>query len=127
MQAHDLCVLHGELSETADTGDREPLSRLGLGFLDALVSGDPGAKDGSHFGKIRLLGQAAYIRRGADDVLGEAAVSAVAGVVLRITEAVPTGHAILAVTARIVQPGNACVIAFLQSNHARAARRNDPD
>jgi hypothetical protein len=27
----------------------------------------------------------------------------------------------------IVQPSDACVIAFLQADHARAARRDDPD
>ena len=127
MQAHRLCVLHGELPETADAGDCQPLSRPCLGFLDALVSGDPGAKDRRHFGEIRLLGQAAYIRRSADDVLGKAAVYAVAGVVLRVTEAVPAGHAILASTTCIVQPGNARVIAFLQADDVRAARRDDPD
>src|SRR5215469_11267832 len=120
MQAHRLRVLYGELPETADAGDCQPLSRPRLGFLDALVSGDPGTKDGRHFGEIRLLGQSPYIRRSADDVLGEAPVNAVAGVVLRVTEAVPPGHAILALTACIVQPRNACAIAFLQANHARA-------
>src|SRR6478672_11099221 len=113
MQSHRLCVLHCELPETADARYREPLSGLCLRLFDAFVSCHPGAKDRRHFGEIRIVGQALYIRRSTDDVLGKAAVDAVAGVVLRVTEAVPPSHAILAVPARVMQPGNTCVIAFL--------------
>ena len=71
-QLDRLCVLHRELPETADTGDCQPLSWPYLGLFNTLVCCDPGAKDGSHFGEIRVRRQAAYIRRRADHVLGEA-------------------------------------------------------
>ena len=107
MQAHRLGVLHGELPEPADPGDRDPLARPRLGLLDALVSGDAGAKDRRHFREIRIVWATARHKARPDHVLGEAAVDAVAGIVLRLTEAVPSGHAILALATGIVQPGNA--------------------
>jgi hypothetical protein len=45
---------------------------------------------------------------------------------LGVAKAVPTGHAKLAATACIVQPGDVCVITFFEANYARAARRDDP-
>src|SRR6516165_2391069 len=124
MQAHGLGILHGELAKTADPGDCKPLSRSHLGLLDAFVSGDAGTKNRRHFREIGALRQATDIRSSPNYVLGEAAVDAVAGIMLSVTEAVPTCHAILALAARIVQPGDPCAIAFLQTNYAGTARRD---
>jgi hypothetical protein len=40
---HHLGILNGQMPEAAGAGNDNPLARLRLGFLDALVGGDAGA------------------------------------------------------------------------------------
>ena len=87
VQAHGLGILHGELAKAADPGNCKPLSRSYLGLLDTLVSGDAGTKYRRHFREIGVVRQATDIRSSPNYVLGEAAVDAVAGIMLGATEA----------------------------------------
>src|SRR6516165_1380083 len=125
MQAHRLGVLHRKLAKPADPGDGNPLAGLRLGLLDALVAGDAGTKDRPHFCEIAFLRQSPHVRRGADHVFGEPAIDAVTRVVLRPAQAVPSGHAIFALTTGIMQPGNTHRVALFQAVDPGTARRDD--
>src|SRR5262249_58652138 len=107
MQPHRLGVFPRKWANPADPGDGDPLAGLRLGLLDALVASHAGTKDRRHFSEIAFLRQSAHVRRGADHVFSEAAIDAVTGIVLRPAQAVPPGHAIFALAAGIMQPGNA--------------------
>jgi hypothetical protein len=49
VQAHDLGVLNGQMSQAADAGNGDPLTGLRAGFLDAFIGGDARANDRCRF------------------------------------------------------------------------------
>jgi hypothetical protein len=79
-QAHDLCILARQRSQTAScTDDGDELAGLRAGFLQALVHRDTGAEDGRDGGEVAVLRDASYVRGFGDAVLLEGAVDGVAG------------------------------------------------
>lgn len=62
-QAHRDRVLHGDVPEPPDAGDRHPLPGAGVGALEALVDGDAGAQDRCDLERVAALGQAGGVRR----------------------------------------------------------------
>jgi len=57
VQAHGLGILYGQLAEAADPGDRDPLSGLRLGFLDAFIVVTPAQRIGAISAKSELSGK----------------------------------------------------------------------
>jgi hypothetical protein len=125
VQAHRLGVLHGQMTETADAGNRDPFAGSRLGFADALVGGDAGAEDRRQRGEIAALRQAGHVGRSADRVFGERPVHAVAAVVLALAERLPAGRAVFAAAAGVVQPGDADRVAFLEPAYTGTERGDD--
>ena len=125
VKAHGLGVLHGDMAETTDAGNRNPFAWMGFGFLDSLVGSDPGAKDRGQRSKVAVLWQARDIVRRADGVFSEAAIHGVAAHVLGFAQRLPAGSAKLAPAARIVQPGRADRIAFLEPDDSGTDGRHN--
>ncbi|MCY1293477.1 hypothetical protein D9M70_427380 [compost metagenome] len=127
VQAHGLRVLHGDMAEPADAGDRHPLAGARPGFLEALVHGDARAED------RRDLGEADLFRQDTDEVgvrqhiFGITAVYRIAGVLLLFAEGFPAGQAVFAAAAGGVQPGHADAVAFLHPGHPGAHRGDVAD
>ncbi|MNF91961.1 hypothetical protein D3C84_745850 [compost metagenome] len=113
VQTHGPGVLHGHVAEAADAGNRHPLARAGVGHLQALVDGHPGAEDRGDLDEADAGRQMADVLGLGQGVLSEAAVHRVAGVALRVAEGFPAAQAVFAVAAGRVQPGNADPVAFL--------------
>lgn len=110
-QAHRDRVLHGDVPEPPDAGDRHPLPGAGAGALEALVDGDAGAQDRCDLERVAALGQAGGVRRIDEHVLAERPVDRVAAVALLLAEGLPAGAAVLAHTAGRPQPGVADQVA----------------
>ncbi|MGY4623547.1 hypothetical protein ACVWY3_001303 [Bradyrhizobium sp. USDA 4486] len=91
----------------------------------SLVGGDAGAQDRRDGGEIDRHRQLGGEGDRGDDIFGEAAVHAVAGVVLVLAQRLPAGLAIFASHARIVQPGDTDGIADPQTLHAGPERGDD--
>ena len=125
VEAHGAGVLNCDVTESSDAGDREPLTRASFGFLDALVSGNPGTKNRRHGCKVDAVRKSSDVGRTADRVFSEAAVHAVAATALGLAQRFPAGDAVLAGAASVVQPGDADRVAFLQAANVGADRRND--
>lgn len=124
VQAHGPGVLHGDVAEAADAGDRHPLAGARVGLLEPLVDGDAGAEDRRDFSEFDVFRQNSDVVRVGQYVFGIAAVHRVAGVLLALAEGLPAGQAVLAAAAGGVQPGDADPVAFLHSGHS-AAHRGD--
>jgi hypothetical protein len=126
MHPHGLRILDGNMAEPADPGNGNPLARTRLGFLQALIGRHTGAKDRRYFCKVNAIRQACREGRRGDAVFGEAAVAAVAGIVLMLAQRLPPRLAIFAREAGVVQPGDAHRIAFLEACDIRPDGRDDP-
>ena len=115
-------VLDGDVAESADAGDRHPLSGPGVGYLEALVHGDAGAQDGRDLQRIDAVRDSWGVG-GVDQHVGaEAAVDAVAPVLLALAQRFPAGATVFAGAARRPQPGVADLVADLQVVDALAER-----
>ena len=88
--------------------------------FDSLVGRDAGAQDRGHFREVDLRRQAPHVGRRGDHELGVAAIDGVARVVLSLTEGLPAANAVFARSARVVQPGHADGVAFLDIGDARS-------
>jgi hypothetical protein len=78
--AHCFGVLAREGSETASGSDnRDPLARLDVRLLQALVDCDAGTEDGRNGGEVAVLGDARNVCGFGDAVLLEGAVYSVSG------------------------------------------------
>jgi hypothetical protein len=116
-QAHRPRVLHGDVAQTADAVDRHPLAGPGVGHLEVLVGGDAGAQDGSYFQWVDVVRDSWGVG-GVDQHVGaEAAVDAVAAVLLPLAQRLPAGAAVFAPAARRPQPGVADLVADLEVVH----------
>ena len=90
MKAHRLGVLDRDMAEAADAGDRHPFAWPRLGLLQSFVGGDARTQNRCERGEVGLFGQASDIGRRTDRVLGEAAIDAVAAIVLLLRTASPS-------------------------------------
>ena len=124
VQAHGPRVLHGDVAEAADTGDRHPLAGARPGFLEALVHRHAGAKDRRNFQKIDVFRQDTDVVRISQHVFGVATVDRITGVLLALAQGFPAGQAVLAAAAGGVEPGHADTVAFLDPRDAAADRRH---
>src|SRR6476659_9186502 len=98
-QPHRPRLLPGDVAETADTRDRHPLAGPGVGHLEALVDGDARAQDGRYFQRVDVVGDSWGVG-GVDQHVGaEAAVDAVAAVLLLLAQRLPAGAAVFAAAA----------------------------
>src|SRR4029077_17210458 len=106
----------------ADTGDRHPLPGPGVGHLEALVDGDARAQDRRDLQGVGILGDPRRVGGVEQHVGAEAAVDAVAPVLLALAQRFPAGAAVLAGAARRPQPGVTDLVADLQVVDALAER-----
>src|SRR5258708_11587844 len=102
------------MSEAADAGDGDPFTRPRLGFLEALISCDAGAKDRRNLRKVDADRKPRGKRRRSDNVFCKAAITAVAGVVLVLADGFPAGLPIFAAQSGILEPGHADMIRWLE-------------
>ena len=116
-QPHRARVLHGDVAQTADAGDRHPLARAGVGHLEALVDGDAGAQDGSYFQRVDVVRDSWGVGGVDQHVAAETAVDAVAAVLLALAQRFPAGAAVFAAAAGRPQPGVADLVADLEVAH----------
>src|SRR3954470_9896679 len=107
LEAHRLGMLDRHMAEAADTRYRDPLAGARLGLLQPLVGGDAGAQDWRHLREIDAYWKPRGKRRRRNHVFGEAAVATISGVVLVFAQRLPTGLAIFATLAGIMQPRDA--------------------
>ena len=119
-QAHGLGVLHAQMAQAADARNHNPLTRLGLGFLDALVGGDAGADQRCCFQCRQANRNVRHIVGVGQDVFGKAAVLGIAAKLRIGTHRLAGGQAKLAVAAGRIQPGHAHALTQLDSRHALA-------
>src|SRR6185295_6014334 len=113
-------ILHRDVAETADAGDRHPLAGPGVGHLEALVDGDAGAQDGRYFQRVDAVRDSWGVG-GVDQHVGaEAAVHAVAAVLLALAQRLPAGAAVFAAAAGRPQPGVADLVADLEVSDSGA-------
>ena len=61
IEAHRLRVLHRHVAQAADAGDHHPVTRFGVGHLQALVDRDAGAKHGRDIHRADVGRQMAHI------------------------------------------------------------------
>ena len=113
-QAHGPRVLHGDVSEAADAGDRHPLAGPRVGHLQALVDGDACAQDRRNSERVDVVRDARRVGGVDEHVAAEAAVDAVAAVLLALAQRLPAGAAVFAAAARRPQPRVADLVADLQ-------------
>src|SRR5258708_28565486 len=106
----------------SEGGDGNPLTRARLGFLKALGGGAAGTKDRCDMRKIDSDRKPRRKWRSGDNIFREAAVAAVAGVVLVLAHGFPTGLAIFTTHAGIVQPRHADGIARHEIRDPRTER-----
>ncbi|MGX1480162.1 UNVERIFIED_CONTAM: hypothetical protein RKD50_008970 [Streptomyces canus] len=125
--AGDLRVLHGQVAEPADAGDRHQLGGTDTGDLEGLVRGHAGAGQRGGVAGVDAVGdQGGEVGRG-EHLLGVAAVHAVAGVDLLLAQGLPAGQAVLAPPAGPAQPGHGHPLPDLQVSHALAERLDEAD
>jgi hypothetical protein len=92
-QPHGPRILHRDVAQTADAGDRHPLPGPGVGHLESLVHGDARAQDGRYLQRVDAVRDSWGVG-GVDQHVGaEAAVDAVAAVLLALTQRLPAGAA----------------------------------
>src|SRR5690606_26272329 len=103
-QPHGDGVLDGDVAEPADPGDQHPLAGLGVGDLEALVDGDPGAEDRRGGGRVHAVGDDGAVPGVDEHVLAEGAVDGVAAVLLGLAQRLPAGLAVLALAAGAGEP-----------------------
>ena len=116
-QPHGPRVLHGDVAESADAGDRPPTVRPGVGHLEALVDSDAGAQDGRYFQRVDGVRDSWGVGGVDHHVAAEAAVDAVAAVLLALTQRLPAGAAVFAAAARRPQPRVADLVTDLEVVH----------
>ncbi|MNV49904.1 hypothetical protein D3C71_1418770 [compost metagenome] len=127
VQAHRLGVLHRHVAQATDAGDHHPLPGAGVGHLQALVDGHPGAQDRGDLDEADALGQQAHVIGVGQRVFGEAAVDRVAGVLLRLAQGFPAAHAVFAMAAGRIQPWDADPVALADMADAGAHRHHVAD
>lgn len=126
VQAHGLCVLQGDTTQTATgTDDGNGLAGPGVGLLEALVDGDAGAEDGGDGLEVALLGDAGDVGGLCDGVLLESSVDGVAGEQGLVAERLVAVLAVGAAQARAVEPLDAGVVANLNVLDELAAGNDD--
>src|SRR6185437_284732 len=106
--------------ETSDAGNGNPLAWPCFGLLEPFVGRDAGTQYRRHGCQIAVFGQARHVRGIADRVICKTAVRAIAAVVLGFAQCLPSGYAITALSASIVQPRDAYQIPDEQIAYARA-------
>jgi hypothetical protein len=122
VQAHRLGVLHGDVAESTDAADGQPLARPGVGFFDSLVGCYAGAKNRRRAHEVQSGRQLHGIVRVRKHVLCITSIDAIACVVLALAQSLPSSAAVFARAARIMQPCNANGIALPQLRDALAQR-----
>ena len=125
--AGDASVLEGEVAEAADAEDADELAGADAADLDRLVGGDAGAGEGGGVGGGDAVGDASDEGGVGADVLGEAAVGAVARVDLALAERLPAGDAGLALAAGPAEPGDGDEVALGDAGDAGADALDDAD
>ena len=125
LQSHGFCVLDRDMAEPAGARDDDPFAGPRFKLLQSLVGGDARAQDRGDRRIIDVLGQLCCERSRGDDVFGETAVHAVAGVVLMLAQRFPSGLAVFAGKAGIMQPRYADRIADFQVGHSRSECRDN--
>ena len=122
LEAHDFGILNGKVSEAARAGDDDPLARLRLGLLDALVGGDAGADDGRGLFGVKARRYVGDVIRIGDEMLRKAAIPRIAAELRLGADRLPGRQAMLAVTAGRVEPWHADTIALLDNRDTDADR-----
>jgi hypothetical protein len=101
------------MTQAADAGNGNPLSRFRSRFFDAFIGGDAGANDRSGFDGLKAGGNVGDVIWIGQNVFGKAAVLGVAAELRVGTNRLPSGQAIFAMTARRIKPGHTHAVAYL--------------
>mmetsp|Transcript_19697 Transcript_19697/g.43690 ORF Transcript_19697/g.43690 Transcript_19697/m.43690 type:complete len:292 (+) Transcript_19697:338-1213(+) len=118
-QTHRLRILAAHMPQSAaGAHDRNPLPGLRLGLLQRFVGGHTSAQDRSSLSEAHFLRDSSNVRRLSDGVLCEATVCNKASLMLLPTNGLPTGKAIVAAPAGVVQPSVPHTVPDLQILHA---------
>ena len=119
-QSHGLGILDGQVPESASAGDSDPFARPRLSLLDPLVGRDSSADQRRGFRRRKTGRNMGNVVRVGKDILGKTAVRGVAAELRLRAHRFPSRQAILAVTARRVEPGHSDAVALLNDRHARS-------
>src|SRR5690606_7381169 len=74
VKPHCLGILHRHMAETTDTGDHNPVTGLGVGYLEALVNRYASTENRRDFVEIDILRQMADKIRIGNDIFGKATI-----------------------------------------------------
>ncbi len=110
VKPHCLGVLHRHMTETANTRDHNPVTGLGVGYLEALVNRYTRTENRRDFVEIDILRQMSDKIRVGHDIFGKTTIDRIACIKLFLAERFPSAQTMTAVSARSVKPWNADAI-----------------
>lgn len=99
LEPHRLGVLHRHVAQAANAGNGDPLTRSGIGDLQALIDSDACAQHRRDLDEAHVVRQMTHIIGSSKGVFRKAAVDRITRVLLRLAQGFPATEAMLAMAA----------------------------